>query len=140
MEDTWYASYEFNAKASIPLFWRFSCFVTAGSFMTTAYERLFEMYVFTGLLSCRVADYTAAAAVHSAGAGITIELMRNHIYVSPGIYGGLYSRESGGYGRAACAGADVLWDTGNVAIDFSVMKDISGAGDIVFRLSAGGRF
>lgn len=140
MEETWFASYEFYAKASIPLFWRFSGFVTAASFMTTAYERLFEMYVFTGLLSCRVGDYTASTAIHSGGTGITIELMRDHIYVSPGIYGGLYSRENGKYGRAACAGADVLWEPGDIAIDLSVMKDLSGAGDIVFGLSAGGRF
>lgn len=140
MEETAYASYDFYSKVSIPLFWRFSTFLTAESFFTTAGERLFYRYVFTGLLSCRMEDYTAAPGVHSAGTGITIELMKDHIYVSPGVYGGVYRDEGGKYSRASCAGADILWDSGAIAVDVSVMKDISGPGDVVFRLSAGGRF
>lgn len=140
LEETYYASYSFYSKVSMPLFWRFSAFLTAESFFTTAGERLFERYVFTGLLSCRADDYTSAAGVHAAGTGITIELMREHIYVSPGIYSGVYSDQSGTYSRASCAGADILWDSGAIAVALSVMKDISGPGDVVYRLSAGGRF
>ncbi|HPS59133.1 MAG TPA: hypothetical protein PK514_13595 [Spirochaetota bacterium] len=140
MEETAYASYDFYSKISIPLFWRFSAFLTAESFFTTGDERLFNRYVFTGLLSCRVDDYTAAQGVHSAGTGITIELMRDHIYVSPGFYAGAYEDEDGTYSRAECAGADILWDSGAIVIDFSVMKEITGPGDVVYRVSAGGRF
>lgn len=140
LEETYYASYNFYSKVSMPLFLRLSAFLTAESFFTTAGERLFERYVFTGLLSCRADDYTSAAGVHSAGTGITIELMRDHIYVSPGIYSGIYSGQSGTYSRVSCAGADIIWDSGAIAVAFSVMKDISGPGDVVYRLSAGGRF
>ena len=140
MEQAVYASYSFYSKVSIPLFRRLSVFLTAESFFTTADERLFKVYVFTGLLSCRIEDYTAAAGVHSAGAGITIELMRDHIYILPGIYGGVYADENGAYSSASCAGADILWASGAIDIALSVMKDISGPGDIVYRVSAGGRF
>lgn len=140
MEETAYASYDLYFRASIPLFRRLSAFFKGESFVTTADERLFMRYVFTGLLSCRRDDYTAATAVHSAGTGITIELMRDHIYISPGVYGGVYRDEDGTYGRASCAGAGILWDTGVIAIDLSVMREIYGQGDVVYMVSAGGRF
>jgi len=66
--------------------------------------------------------------------------MKDHIYLSPGVYGGVYGGGAGTYCGAWCAGADILWDAGVVAVDFRIMREISGPGDMVFTLSAGGRF
>ena len=140
MEETAFVSYDFYARAGIPLCWRFSAFFTAESFLTTADERLFGRYVFTGLMSCRRDEYTSAPVAHSAGAGITIELMREHVYLSPGIYYGMYSDESGSYKRASCAGGDIQWDTGAISIALRINKEIGGQGDVVYMVSAGGRF
>ncbi|HQO40537.1 MAG TPA: hypothetical protein PK986_08715 [Spirochaetota bacterium] len=140
MEHRAFVSYTFYSKISLPLFRRLYGFVTAESFFTTSAERLFGRYVFTGLLACRRDNYTAESAVHSAGTGFTVELMKDHIYLSPGVYGGVYGGGAGTYCGAWCAGADILWDAGVVAVDFRIMREISGPGDMVFTLSAGGRF
>jgi|GEM_PF-2220366 hypothetical protein len=140
MEHSAFVSYIFYSKLSVPLFRRLYGFVTAESFFTTLAERLFGRYVFTGLLACRRDDYTAKSAVHSAGSGFTLELIKDHIYLSPGVYGGMYGGSTDVYRSAWCAGADILWDAGLVAVDFRIVREISGPGGMIFTLSAGGRF
>lgn len=140
MERGIYTSGNLFFRMSVPLAWRFYGLVCADSFFTTENERLFSNYVFTGLVGCRKNDFTVSPATASGGLGVTCELMKEHIYLTPGIYGGVFKDEEGTVGRVWCAGFGIEWSLEVVSVLLNASWDMSGSGDRVYMIAARGSF
>jgi len=125
---------------SSPLIWGLYSLLCAESFYTTEDEVLYSRYVFAGLLSCRRDDYTRSDMAASAGMGITLELITGSLYLTPGVYGGMFRVQGAGMENAWCAGAELAWEAGGFSLALNILRDMTGEGDIVYMLTAKGSF
>lgn len=129
--ESFFTDCNMSIKTSIRLTRGFYMVLEGESFFSSPDKRFFNEYVFSGLLSFRERDYISSPWINSAGIGLTWELMKYHVYLTPELRGGFFD-DGGEFRGTGCAGASLSWHSAFFNADLMLMKDLSGSGDVVY--------